>query len=361
MKTKNFKFKSMALVLFALVLSSNVWGETYTKVTSVTDGVYIIVNEASSRVFNGVDAANGYVGCTISDGVITSDDLGNCEVTIEAMTGGYSIKINNGDKAGNYIYGKSGSNSIQFGTTAVANEITFTDGAATILSNSTSFRYNAASGNDRFRYYKTTTTGDSYILPALYKKGASCTNKVTVTKNSATGGTYTLKAGSASGAEIADEGTVDNCDANATIVVVPNANSNYHCTGVTASNSTSVTGPDGSGNYTITYTQGSSISSTINVEFAEDPKHTISFLDNIQLEDVASKEVYDGATFNFPVLTDKTATTTGTCEQVHYHFMGWVISTHTGDITDSDIKTGTSDAVNAPATYKAVWAAEEQE
>ena len=26
MKTKNFKFKSMALVLFALVLSSNVWG-----------------------------------------------------------------------------------------------------------------------------------------------------------------------------------------------------------------------------------------------------------------------------------------------------------------------------------------------
>lgn len=30
MKTKNFKFKSMALVLFALVLSSNVWGEDVT-------------------------------------------------------------------------------------------------------------------------------------------------------------------------------------------------------------------------------------------------------------------------------------------------------------------------------------------
>lgn len=185
MKTK---IKFLAMMLMGVMLSTNVWGTTYTKVTSVIDGVYVIVNEASSCAFNGIDAANGNVTCTISDGVITSDDLGNCEVTIEEITGGYSIKINSGTNSGKYISGKSGSNTIVYGEIAVANEITISDGAATILSNSTTFRYNATSGQDRFRYYKTSTTGGSYILPALYKKGASCTQDLATPEVTATPG-----------------------------------------------------------------------------------------------------------------------------------------------------------------------------
>lgn len=184
------KIKFLATMLMGVMLSTNVWGTTYTKVTTVADGVYIIVNEASGRVFNGVDAVSDYVECTISDGKITDEEgnLAACEVTIAAMDGGYSIKINNGDKADNYISGKSGNNTIVYETTAVANEITFSDGAATILSNSTSFRYNATSGQDRFRYYKTTTTGDSYILPALYKKEPDCTTDLVTPVVTATPG-----------------------------------------------------------------------------------------------------------------------------------------------------------------------------
>lgn len=166
---KSFCARCLTLLVLALLSTNLAWGDTYKKVTTVTDGEYLIVYEASSRAFNGLDVANDYVEVTISDGAIT-DPNGAAIVEIKAMTGGYSLKITNGEKADKYIYGKSGSNSIQYGTTAVANEITISDGAATILSNSTSFRYNSQSGNDRFRYYKTATTGASYILPALYKK-----------------------------------------------------------------------------------------------------------------------------------------------------------------------------------------------
>ena len=37
MRTKNFKFKSMALVLFALVLSSNVWGADWSYTFTSTE------------------------------------------------------------------------------------------------------------------------------------------------------------------------------------------------------------------------------------------------------------------------------------------------------------------------------------
>ena len=145
---------------------------SYTKITStsdLTDGNYLIVYEDGPHAWNGLDAANGYVEVVISNNVI-SDANGAAIVEIKAMTGGYSLKITSGDKAGNYVYGKSGSNTVQYGTDAIANEITFSEGLATILSNSTSLRYNSASGNDRFRYYKTSTTGASYICPALYKE-----------------------------------------------------------------------------------------------------------------------------------------------------------------------------------------------
>lgn len=180
------KFTFLILALLALI-SGPGWGQqsTYTKVTSTNDltsgDTYLIVYEASStegRIFNGLDAANDYVTATISNSNIANVPEGSCPVIISSMTGGYSIYLTSGDKEGNYIYGKSGSNSIQYGATAVANKITFNDGLAVIESNSTSFRYNSASGNDRFRYYKTSTTGNSYIYPALYKLQAPSTNPV---------------------------------------------------------------------------------------------------------------------------------------------------------------------------------------
>ncbi len=126
---------------------------------------------------------------------------------------------------------------------------------------------------------------------------------------------------------------------------------------VTAVNSTSGT-PGAISNNKCTVS-GITANTTISVTFTEDTKYTITFADKLHGESVSAESVYSGETFTFPVIADKTAATSGTCEQVHYHFMGWVLSTHEGTIAAGDIKTGTSAAVTAAATYYAVWAKEE--
>ena len=144
-------------------------GETtadYEKVTSApTDwsGKYLIVYEEGEKayVFNGKDEANGYVAATISDNKITgADNLDDVAVTIAAMEGGYSIKTANG-----YIYGKSGENALKFDATSQQlNTISYTDSGVDIISNNTNLRFNSASNQLRFRYYK---SGQSAIT--LYK------------------------------------------------------------------------------------------------------------------------------------------------------------------------------------------------
>ena len=99
-----------------------------------------------------------------------------------------------------------------------------------------------------------------------YTATSSCANKVTLTKAAATNGSFVLKEGSASGTEIASGGTVDNCDANAIVYIVPTPNTGYKVNGTpTATNSASVTA-DGS-NFKITYTKGASKASTVTVSF----------------------------------------------------------------------------------------------
>lgn len=72
--------------------------------------------------------------------------------------------------------------------------------------------------------------------------------------------------------------------------------------------------------------------------------------------------VSDGGTFVFPSVEDQTKEA-GTCAGEHYHFVGWLPSTHTATpITDADVQTAgtTSPAVTADATYFAVWAKEKE-
>lgn len=90
---------------------------------------------------------------------------------------------------------------------------------------------------------------------------AACANQVTLTKGAQANGTYTLSSAN---------GSYDNCDVNFVVTVSSiSPSSGYACTGVTATGGNStVTGPDGSGNYTVTYTKGNTISSTVTANFA---------------------------------------------------------------------------------------------
>lgn len=137
-------------------------GATYTKVTSVdalTDGKYLIVyeNGTSAYVFNGKDAANGYASATIENNTIAGEFE---EIEIVAIQGGYSLKATAG-----YMSGTSGKNTLVFNQDAQLNEIEFDGEYAKITSNSTTIRFNNASDQMRFRYYK---SGQQPV--SLYKK-----------------------------------------------------------------------------------------------------------------------------------------------------------------------------------------------
>lgn len=118
---------------------------------------------------------------------------------------------------------------------------------------------------------------------------------------------------------------------------------------------------------------GKSTTQTITVNAVT--KYTITFIDKLQGRDGYAGptghtlQVVDGATFTFPdALSDGTPTAqqkaSGTCEQQHYHFVGWILSTEESTANNTghaNVKEAgsTSGAVSAAATYYAVWAREE--
>mgnify|MGYP000212928611 CR=1 FL=1 len=141
---------------------------TYVKVTEApTDwtGEYVLVYESSATsayVWTGVDASSCYETTTITDSKITLAPT--AKLNIASMTGGYSIKIIGGTNDGKYIGGTKNKNTIKFSNSSILNTIAYSSSAVAITSNSTTMKYNSASGQERFRYYK---SGQSAVQ--LYK------------------------------------------------------------------------------------------------------------------------------------------------------------------------------------------------
>lgn len=126
----------------------------YEKVTSAPadwSGTYLIVYENGNEayVFNGEDAVNGYVSATInSNKILSSNAIDAVAVTIQSMTGGYSLKTANG-----YIYGLAGSNALKFDASPKANTIEYSNNSVAITSGRV-LRFNSATNQMRFRYYE---------------------------------------------------------------------------------------------------------------------------------------------------------------------------------------------------------------
>ena len=157
----------------------------YVKVTESRDdwsGEYLIVYEAGSRVFDGsrttLEAVNNYQDVTISDNTISADEADAYKFIIASMNGGYSVQ----SASGMYISGTSGSNKLNEGTTASANTISIdASGNADIVSNTSHLRYNATSGQDRFRYYKSTSYSSQKAIALYVKDGSAGTTYYTTT------------------------------------------------------------------------------------------------------------------------------------------------------------------------------------
>lgn len=136
-------------------------------------GSYIFNYE--EKVFNGLDAENGYQTASIdSDNKRIEYNANFGVIYISSMTDGYSAYIGQckaNTNLGKYMGGTEGKNSLTLSDEKILNTISFNNSTKqiTLLSNSTSFRFNNTAGQQRFRYFKTTTTGDSYIYPTIYK------------------------------------------------------------------------------------------------------------------------------------------------------------------------------------------------
>ena len=151
---------------------------SYEKVTSTPtswEGEYLLVYEADATTaysWTGVDAASCYAEMTISGNTITATNP--VTITVASMTDGYSILVNGGTNDGKYIYGQSGSNIIKFGTDPELNTLECETDGVKITSYTSVMRFNSASNNLRFRYFKSTSYTNQQVVQ-LYKKVSGST------------------------------------------------------------------------------------------------------------------------------------------------------------------------------------------
>ena len=176
--------KILSLLLVALMIvgmlpmmpiTANAATGNYVKVTSAPadwSGEYLIVYETGKVAFNGqltkLDNANNNVTVTINDGKIEATDaMKAASFTIEKDGTGYNIK----SASGYYIGNNSNSNALSTNTsTKYVSTITLeSDGSVKIAGSAGAvLRYNANSGNYRFRYFKSSTYTSQKAI-CLYK------------------------------------------------------------------------------------------------------------------------------------------------------------------------------------------------
>ena len=186
----SFVMPAFNVTVMATFIQGSATGD-FVKVTSApTDwsGEYILVyeqNATTGYVWTGVDAVNGYVSKPISSNTIAADDV--VSITIAPMSGGYSIKINGGTNNGKYIYGTSGSNKINFGTTPSLNTLSYESNSVKIVSNTSVMRFNNNSSQNRFRYFQSSTYTNQQPVQLYKRVFATQTHNIHFNSNGGSG------------------------------------------------------------------------------------------------------------------------------------------------------------------------------
>lgn len=195
----SFTMPNSSVTINATATSSvtPVAGDKYVKVTSTSDltsGQYLIVYEEESVAFNGgltsLDAASNTIEVVLNNNEIAvTNATAAAEFTIDVTEG--TIK----SASGLYIGQTSNANGLAASAeTAYTNALSLDeDGNADILSSGGSYlRYNATSGQDRFRYFKSSTYTSQKAIQ-LYKK-VEAEQPITVTVRDAGYTTYVTPA-----------------------------------------------------------------------------------------------------------------------------------------------------------------------
>ena len=170
---RKLTFLLTVVMLLTMKSFTAIGQNNYEKVTSTPNdwaGEYLLVYEADATTaycWTGVDAANCYEEMTINGNSISASNV--VTISIAEMEGGYSILVNGGTNNGKYIYGQSGSNTIKFGTSPELNTLECESDGVKITSYTSVMRFNNASNNLRFRYFKSTSYTNQQAVQ-LYKK-----------------------------------------------------------------------------------------------------------------------------------------------------------------------------------------------
>ena len=257
---KSRKSFAVLYLLFALGIS-NVWGYTgtFSKCTGTLTSGYYVFGVVESSTMHAVNNTAGTSWIKYTDVTISTNITNPADAVVwyyDATAGTIKNVYNN-----NYIYWTSGNVGCCGATSYAHDVIEASTGIYTVRSHATTSRILRRNGTNGYRYY-TSSTGSQEIQ--FYKLSAACSNKVALTKGSPSNGSFSLNK---------SDGSYDNCDNNFEVVVSSiTPNSGYVFDEITVSGADgkhSVTGPDGSGNYTVSYTKENSITSTINVTFKQ--------------------------------------------------------------------------------------------
>lgn len=288
--------------------------------------------DQGSRTSQGSDAVTK-TGITISS---TSAALGRDDeyriysgstTTISTSTGKITSIVLNSTASGTSDYGPGKLSGTGY---------SYSGSVGTWIGNATSVTL-SASAQFRATSIVVTTSGGGTTTYTSSPDCTPCLTKVTLTKGEESHGTFTLDK---------SNGEYNNCTSNFVVTVSGiTPASGYYCTGVTATGDhNSVSGPDGSGNYTVTYEKENAITSIITANFAPNPKYTVIWSMN---GDESSTAFYEeGEAIVFP------GTATGCDGKV---FRGWSAA----PVAETDIEPSYVTSATMPAhdvTYYAVFA-----
>ena len=280
-----------------IFVTRNTAGEGYAFSSAITTGTAVtIATSGDDKIVSGTPANS--IIWTVSSGLkLTTKDESKTDKVLKINGSTFALDATGSNNlAWTTNYGLNGRSS---GTTKYYLQCT-SDGT---FSKSTT---TGSTTNRVWAYEKTGDSGSSTTYYTTMPDCEECLNKVTLTKGEESHGSFTLDK---------VNGAYDNCKADFVVTVSSiTPDDGYYCSGVTATGGSHaiVAGPDGSGNYTVSYTKGNSIETTITAIFEELPSHTVTWSAN---GNTSNQETYqEGATITFP------ATATGCDGMV---FMGW--------------------------------------
>lgn len=175
----SYTLSELAQTLYAVYATANGAETKYIKLTTTPTpsfaGTYLFVNEENKVAFNGgletLDAEENTISVEINDATIeTSTTVDNATFDIWKNNSADNYLITS--KSGKYIGRTKDANELDESTeTEYTNTISIdADGNANIIGSGGAYlRYNATSGQERFRYYKSTSYTSQKAI-ALYKK-----------------------------------------------------------------------------------------------------------------------------------------------------------------------------------------------